>query len=123
MTRGTMTRGDLRRLAALLGQERAALTRGDLARLERLVPRKMALLERIDGAALPDTTVDRALAQQIRTAAQRNARLFEAAISGVRDARALLLRARDTGRGQVYGRNGARAALDLPGGGSLHRRA
>ncbi|MFN4099922.1 MAG: hypothetical protein ACK4GT_09105 [Pararhodobacter sp.] len=117
-----MTRGDLRRLAALLGQERAALARGDLARLEHLAPRKVALLDRIEGAALPDTPVDRALAQQIHQAAQHNARLFQAAIGGIRDARALLARARETGRGQTYGRNGARASLDPPGG-SLHRRA
>jgi len=117
-----MTRGDLRRLAALLEQERAALARGDLTRLEQLAARKEALLDRIEGGDLPETPVDRALAQQIQAGAQRNAQLFQAAIAGIRDARTLLARARETGRGQTYGRNGTRARLDPPPG-TLHRRA
>lgn len=123
MSARTLSRGDLRRLAALLRQERAALTRGDYARLEALAPRKIQLLERFEaGEPLPDTPANRTLAAEIRAIAARNARLFEAAIAGIREARALLLRARDRGRGQTYGPNGSRAALE-PAAGSLHRRA
>ncbi len=113
-----MTR-DLKRLKALLAQEGAALIRGDRATLDRLGPRKAALLTRIEEGGTP---VDAGLAQQVRTAAQRNARLFEAAIEGIRDARALILRAREGGRGQTYGRDGVRAALE-PREGSVQRRA
>lgn len=122
-----MTKGDLKRLAALLRQERAALMRGDYARLDALVPRKTALLERLEKVAPPPVgqagrQAMHALATEIRTNAERNARLFQAAIAGIRDARTLLARARDGGRGQTYGRNGARATLEPPAG-SLHRRA
>lgn len=117
-----MSRSDLRRLAALLVQERSALARGDLAKLEQLASRKVVLLDRIEGAAPPDLPADRALAEQIQADAQRNHRLLQAALTGIRDARALLARARETGRGQTYGRNGARASLE-PRAGSLHRRA
>lgn len=123
MSARAMSRGDLRRLAALLRQERAALTRGDYARLEALAPRKIQLLERLEtGEPLPGTPANRDLAAEIRATAARNARLFEAAIAGIHEARTLLLRARDRGRGQTYGANGSRAALE-PAAGSLHRRA
>lgn len=116
-----MTRSDLKRLAALLKAEHSALARGDLARLEKLAPRKLSLLDRLESGALPDTALDKSLARQVQVAAQRNARLFEAAIAGIRDARRLITSARERGRGQTYGRNGARAALDPPAG-SLHKR-
>ncbi|MCB1391296.1 MAG: hypothetical protein KDK12_19460 [Rhodobacteraceae bacterium] len=115
--------GDLRRLAALLRQERTALLQGDYPRLDRLAPRKALLLARLEGAApLPGTEANRALAVAIRAAAVRNARLFEAAIGGIREARALLTRMGERGRGQTYARNGSRAVLEPPRG-TLHRRA
>jgi FlgN protein. len=56
MSARAVSRGDLRRLATLLRQERAALLRGDYARLGSLVPRKTHLLERLEGAEpLPGT--------------------------------------------------------------------
>ena len=116
-----MTRSDLKRLLALLKAEHSALARGDLARLEKLAPRKLALLERLETGTLPDTELDKSLARQVQDGARRNARLFEAAIAGIRDARRLLTSARERGRGQTYGRNGARAALDPPTG-SFHKR-
>ncbi|WP_334195445.1 hypothetical protein [Pararhodobacter sp.] len=123
MSAPSPSRGDLGRLAALLRQERAALIRGDYARLEALARRKIQLLDRLEAAEpLLPTPGNRALAAEIRAATTRNAPLFEAAIAGIREARALLLRARDRGRGQTYGRNGTRAALE-PAAGQLYRRA
>lgn len=116
-----MTRSDLKRLVALLKAEQSALSRGDLARLEKLAPRKLTLLDRLEGGAVPDNALDKSLARQVHEAASRNARLFEAAIAGIRDARRLLTSARERGRGQTYGRNGTREALDPPAG-SLHKR-
>lgn len=118
-----MSRSDLKRLAALLVQERAALARGDFARLEALVPRKTALVDRLEQAGpVPESPANRALAAEIRGLAERNAHLFEAAIAGVREARALLSRGRERGRGQTYGRDGARAMLEPPAS-NLQRRA
>lgn len=121
-----MSRADLRKLAAILTQERAALLRGDLPRLEQLAARKLTLLDRLEASPLlqepQDSSPEGALVQQIQALARRNAPLFEAAIAGIREARALLARARETGRAQTYGRDGARARLDPPTG-SLHRRA
>jgi flagellar biosynthesis/type III secretory pathway chaperone len=118
-----MTRAALIRLTRLLEQERRALTAGDLSRLARLAPRKAMLIEHIESAARESVPPEaEALMQTVRSLAHRNARLFDAALSGITDARALLTRAREGGRGQTYGRDGARAALE-PQAGSLHRRA
>ena len=119
-----MTRAALIRLSRLLEHERKALTTGDLSRLARLAPRKAMLLEHIEATAAtePVTPETEALVQTIRSLAQRNARLYDAALSGITDARALLTRAREGGRGKTYGRDGARAVLE-PQPGTLHRRA
>lgn len=106
-------------MMALLDQEQSALRGADLPRLERLMPRKVALLQRIETA---NRGAPREEIQRLKDRAARNARLFEALIAGVRDARDLIARARDMGRGRTYGRDGARLALDPPSG-SLHRRA
>lgn len=112
-----MIANDLRRLLKLLDQEHAALCRADLTGLERLMPRKLALLDRIEAAA-PD---DPPTLGQVRDSARRNARLFEALIGGLTEARTLLATLRDGARGQTYGRNGLRMPLDPPQG-TLHRR-
>ena len=113
-----MSKTDARRLLTLLDHERAALQRADLPRLERLMPRKTALLARIEAAGVTESP----LLTRVRDAASHNARLFEALIAGLRDARALIGSVRDGVRGKTYGRNGARALLDPPQG-SLQRRA
>ena len=119
-----MTRAALTRLTRLLEQERKALMAGDLSRLARLAPRKAMLLEHIEAAIARDPPPPEAEAslQTIRSLARRNARLFDAALTGINDARALLSRTRNGGRGQTYGRDGARAELE-PQPGTLHRRA
>ncbi|MBN8292324.1 hypothetical protein JI664_10140 [Rhodobacter sp. NTK016B] len=117
-----MSRKDLRRLAAILAQEREALLHGDIARLERLAPRKVAILERVEGALPELARADTGLARAVQQAAGRNAGLFEAAITGIKDARALMARARKGGTAKTYGRDGIRADLNPPHG-SLHRRA
>lgn len=111
-----MTTPDLRRLLTLLEREHAALCRADLSALERLMPRKLDLLMRIE-AAPPTPMLERA-----GKAARRNARLFEAMIGGLQEARHLVTSLREGARGQTYGRKGDRTLLDPPGG-SLHRRA
>lgn len=107
---------DLRRLLKLLDQEHDALCRADLAGLERLMPRKLALLERID-----TVPADSPALQRLGNAARRNARLFEALIGGLNEARHLLAALRNGAQGQTYGRNGARALLEPPQG-QLQRR-
>lgn len=103
-----MTRPDLRRMHRLLEQERQALVRADLAGLERIQPHKRALLERIEGAALTDS----AGLGAVQLAARRNARLYEALMLGLRQARALLNGLRVAQADQTYGRDGARAPMD-----------
>ena len=109
---------DTRRMLALLDQERRALHQTDLAQLHRLAPRKEAVLARLERASGADADE----IHQVQQGALRNARLFVALIAGLREARNLIDRARETGRGKTYGRDGARAALDPPSG-TLHRRA
>ena len=113
-----MSKSDTRRLLTLLEQEHQALQRADLARLERLMPRKSALLARIEAAE----TADSPLIARLREAAMQNARLFEALIAGMREARALIGTLREGLRGRTYGRDGARAMLDPPPG-TVQRRA
>lgn len=113
---------DLRCMLAVLAQERAALLCADFDRLERLGARKKALLGRLD-AALPtaDSSCE-ALLAQVQRAAARNTALYESAMAGVRDAHKLLDHVRNPPPGRVYGRNGARSALDtVPG--TMERRA
>lgn len=113
-----MSTTDIKRLLALLDQERHALRRADLARLERLMPRKTALLTRLEQAE----PGDQPLIVQLRRAAAANGRLFEALIAGLREARVLIEGLASAGQGKTYGRDGARALLDPPTG-TLHRRA
>lgn len=112
-----MIAADLRRLLKLLDHEHAALCRADLEGLERLMPRKLALLERIETAVPADAPA----VERLGRAARRNARLFQALIGGLTEARHLITALRDGARGQTYGRDGARALLEPPKG-SLQRR-
>lgn len=122
MARPVDPRADLRRMLTLLRQEEGALRRVDLERLDRLAPRKAALLARLEGVDAVSGREAAALAAEMRAAATRNARLFEAVIAGMRDARALIERARNPQPGRTYARNGQRSALDAPSS-TMERRA
>ena len=117
-----MSRKDLRRLAAILAQERQALVQGDIGRLESLALRKVAILDRVERSQGALARADAGLARIVQQAADRNASLFEAAITGIKDARALIRRAKTGGSAKTYARDGVRADLNPPAG-SLHRRA
>lgn len=113
-----MTTQDLRRLLKLMEHEHAALCRADLPMLEQLMPRKLDLLARIESAVPAPTP----LLERVGKAASRNARLFEALIGGLHEARLLIVALRDGARGQTYTRDGVRALLEPPQG-TLQRRA
>lgn len=113
---------DLRRMHALLRRERVALLAADQARLSRLAPRKAALLERLESAAPVEDPIAADLAQLVRDQARRNGALYLALIAGLKDARALIDRAREPRTGRTYARDGARRALDEPGG-TVEKRA
>jgi hypothetical protein len=102
----------LRRLVALLEDERAALLASDLARLDRLAPRKAKLLEQIEAeSAAADSAEEAHELEAVRAHAGRNAHLMEAAMEGMRDVEALLDRARNPARHATYGRDGTREAM------------
>ena len=108
---------DLRRLLKLLDQEHDALCRADLAGLERLMPRKLALLDRVEAGP----PVGAPALERLGESARRNARLFQALIGGLHEARRLLAALHDGARAQTYGRDGARSLLEPPKS-SLQRR-
>lgn len=114
--------GDLRRMLALLEQERAALKDLDFAQLERLAGRKAVILDRLERCAPPPDAAAEALCQGVRARAAHNGRLFAAVIAGVRDAAQLLEKARKPRRDETYGRDLSRRDLTPPAG-SLERRA
>ena len=112
--------GPVDQLIALLDQERRALVAGDgaVAGLARLAPRKAALLARIEamGPDLRAADLDR-----LRHAATRSARVIEAALDGMRHARAQIEAARNP-EARTYDRSGKRRDLArMPG--ALERRA
>lgn len=113
----------LRRLVALLEEERAALHATDLARLERLTPRKDKLLDQLFTDPAPETSDAEAREfEAVQALARRNAGLIEAALAGLRDVQALLDRAREPARHATYGRDGTREAMG-PTAGRLDGRA
>jgi flagellar biosynthesis/type III secretory pathway chaperone len=105
-------RPDLARMLVLLEQEKHALTQGDMPGLIRLAPRKEAVLARLDTATPALNGGDGALAQQVQRDAARNARLFEAALRGLKDARALIDRYKGRRGDQTYARDGERKFVD-----------
>ncbi|MCB1397779.1 MAG: hypothetical protein KDJ98_17805 [Rhodobacteraceae bacterium] len=113
---------DLRRMQALLRQEESALRRCDWTRLERCARRKEAVLARLEQSPAVQDTGTAALAGQMRAAALRNARVFEAVLAGLRDARALIERARNPQPASTYARNGSRKTLGAPNA-TMERRA
>jgi len=115
-------RPDLEKMIALLKHERRALKTADMAALVRMAPRKSALLARLEGGVTNQTPQDKGLVQKVRQVADRNARLFEAALRGLNDARALVERCTAPHSDQTYARDGARALVDPPGG-SLQKHA
>lgn len=66
--------------AALLDRERAALLRGDLGAVAALAREKEALLVRL----VPGPGADPALLETLRTRAERNQTLLDAALHGIR---------------------------------------
>lgn len=99
-----MAKGKLRDLLTLLKDERQAIRTGELARLDTLAARKDQLL-----ADIAQLKLSAQEAMALRESADRNARLLQAAIRGVRDARdrlAALQSARD--ELNVYSADGAR---------------
>lgn len=113
---------DLERMIVLLDQERRALKQADMPGLVRLAPRKEAILARLEASVPPRAGAEDALVRMVRAKATRNARLFEAALRGLKDARAVIERFRNRSGDQTYGRNGARRLVDPPGG-TLQKRA
>lgn len=116
-------RDDLHRVGRLLDQGREALRRGDLAEVERLTPSLEKALDRLEAMVPP--TPDRELgqaAEDVMTRARRNRSLIEASLAGLRDAQALLARARLPRRHETYGRDGRREPMS-DSGKQLERRA
>lgn len=105
---------DLRRMLVVLGRERVALLAADQAQLSRLAPRKAALLDRLETAAPSQDAASADLARQVRDQARRNGELYLALIDGLKDARALIERARQPHSGRTYARDGARHRLEGP---------
>lgn len=108
------SRPDLTRMLALLDQERRALKQADMPGLIRLAPKKEAILARLEGSTMQPAAEDGDLAQQVQRQAARNARLFEAALRGLSDARALIDRLKGRRGDQTYARDGARRYVDPP---------
>ncbi len=77
----------------LLKEERMALLSGDLPALPGLIARKERLLDDLRPGGAPET----AALDRLRKAAEDNQRLLEAALKGVRAARAHLETARSGG--------------------------
>ena len=89
-------------LKALLDAERSALLSGDLEALGPLLRRKEALMDAL--AARPTGSASLAA---LDTALARNARLFEAALAGLREGRARAETLRAAGAGfATYDRDG-----------------
>lgn len=115
-------RRDLSRMLVLLQQEQRELKRADMSALMRLAPRKTALLARLEGHEAQGFSGDEVLLQRVRDDAARNARLYEAALRGLNDARALLARIKAPNGDRTYARNGERHTV-TPAKTTLERRA
>ncbi|MCC5971259.1 MAG: hypothetical protein JJU15_15050 [Pararhodobacter sp.] len=114
---------DLKSLARLLDDARAALRISDLQRIGQLSPKLLALIQRIEDyppAALGDD--ETSIGEEIADSARRNQRLIAAALEGLRNAQELLVRARLPSRHETYARDGARQKIDSAPV-SLERRA
>ncbi|MCB1408003.1 MAG: hypothetical protein KDK01_17545 [Rhodobacteraceae bacterium] len=115
-------RADLTRMLSLLAQEESALKNADMAGLIRIAPRKESLLVRLETVPYGPGTSDHELAARVCRAATRNARLFEAALRGLSDARKLIETTRGRSGDRTYARNGARCEV-YPPAGTLEKRA
>jgi len=112
---------DLSRMLALLEQEQKALRSADMDGLSRLRPRKEAILARLE-APVHSAEDTEALVRKVQQKASDNARLFEAALQGLRDARSLIERCTSRHDDRIYARDGVRRVIDPPHG-SMERRA
>lgn len=112
--------GDLRMLRRILADEQAALRDGTLGRLPQLSARKVALIERLSD--MSRSTGDSRLLAEVARLAQRNGELIQAALSGVRDAQALLDRMRQPQVLETYARDGSRQAMGTSAA-TMERRA
>jgi flagellar biosynthesis/type III secretory pathway chaperone len=113
---------DLRKLARLLDEERAALRNSDMNRIGQLGPRKLALVERLEAQAGDPPPGMARLSERIAQGARRNQQLIASALEGVRDAQELIARARVPRRHETYSRDGLRQKIDSAPG-QLERRA
>lgn len=113
---------DLRQLASLLDDECAALRTVEIGRIDKLGARKLILIERLEGqvSELPPDAVS--LGERVARAAQRNQGMIAAALDGIRDAQALVARARMPLRHETYARDGLRQKIDSAPG-QLEKRA
>lgn len=93
--------------------ERKAISACDIAQLERITKRKERLFQALEQVGAEQDF------QQVRVHAQRNARLIEAMMQGIADAKRLL---EAKGGDETYARNGGRVALTPPAG-RLYRKA
>lgn len=112
--RAPSQRPDLVRMLAVLDQENRALMQADMPKLMRLAPRKQAILARLEAGAETSLGDDAQIAQQVQSLASRNARLFEAALRGLGDARSLIDRLKGRRSDQTYARDGARRFVEPP---------
>lgn len=122
--------GSIEALSRLLDEERHALLAGDVAAFDRIAARKDAALARLEAqladhqARSPGAAVDHALEDalaMLRTKASRGRDLLEAALDGMRDARALMTALREA-RHDTYTADGGREQHRLATG-RLERRA
>lgn len=103
---------DLLQLQRMLERERDALKRGDLAEIERFALRMNMVLDRLEVSdALLSGPANRQLADGIIARALGNRALIEASMAGLRDAQALLARARIPQRHATYARDGRRESM------------
>lgn len=98
------------RILKLLDEERRILLNGPLTALSSIVARRESALAEIAGAntRLPDDFVE-----SLRAKAERNARLIEASLAGLRSADRDIKRIEASGRALgTYSANGRRVAED-----------
>ena len=110
-----MTR-DAAAMLALLDRERRHLLAGDLDGATALIVRKTELTDRLEQVGDPHD------AEAIRTAATRNAALLEAAMTGIKGARARIDTIRHGAPTRLYASDGSRSEI-APVHHGLERRA
>lgn len=96
-----MTDGVAREMMNLLERERVCLLSGRFDDLEALGPQKQLLIE-----SCAEDELDVQAMNEILVAADRNKRLFKAAMEGLASVRDRMTEARRAAEGSTYGRDG-----------------